>query len=218
MTTLPTPRAVVFDLDGTLIDTENLFNTAGVAACASLGLPVDRAFFESLAGVHDVERARRISTHVGRDMDVQAFFDSWDARAHDLMARDGVPLKPGATDLLAHLHGLGLPLALCTSSRRGPALEKLSLSGLARWFSAVITVDDVAHAKPAPDPYLLACMRLGTTPAQTAAFEDSDTGAAAAMAAGLTVVQVPDIHPTDGRHAHLVAPDLISGARALGVI
>jgi beta-phosphoglucomutase-like phosphatase (HAD superfamily) len=81
-----------------------------------------------------------------------------------------------------------------------------------------VTVDDVLAPKPAPDPYLLAASLLGVDPARCVAFEDSETGARSAHAAGMTVVQIPDIVPTDGAYAHLVAPDLISAALKLGLI
>ncbi len=82
----------------------------------------------------------------------------------------------------------------------------------------MVTVDDVARAKPAPDPFLLAARLLGVDPQRCLAFEDSEPGAEAAFAAGMTVVQVPDIVPASGRFAHLVAPDLMAGARAIGLV
>jgi HAD superfamily hydrolase (TIGR01509 family) len=214
-----TPRydAVVFDLDGTLIDTENLCNAAGVTACRLLGHAVDLAFFESLAGIHDDERVRLISDHIGTDLDRASFFAAWD-RECDILFADGIPLKPGAADLLAAIAGLGLPLGLATSSRHGPAHNKLRLAGIARCFVSVVTFEDVTEAKPAPEPYLLSAERLGAAPARCLAFEDSETGARSAHAAGLTVVQVPDIHATSGRHAHHVAATLIEGARAAGLL
>lgn len=209
--------AVVFDLDGTLIDTENLCNAAGVAACDLLGMPVDLPFFESLAGIHDDERVRLIAAHIGGPVDKTAFFAEWD-RQCTLRFADGIPLKPGATDLLARLADAGLPLGLATSSRRDPAHQKLRLAGLDRWFQSVVTFDDVPAAKPAPDPYLLSATRLNAAPARCLAFEDSETGARSAHAAGLTVVQVPDIHAATGRHAHHVAATLLDGARAAGLL
>jgi HAD superfamily hydrolase (TIGR01509 family) len=208
--------AVVFDLDGTLIDTENLCNAAGVDACRQMGLPVDLAFFETLAGIHDDERVRLIAAHVGTTVDRPAFFAEWDRQCAIRFA-DGIPLKPGATDLLSRLADMGLPLGLATSSRRQPALDKLGLAGLLPWFQSVVTFDDVTAAKPAPEPYLLSAERLSASPARCLAFEDSETGAQSAHAAGLTVVQVPDIHAATGRHAHHVAASLIDGARAAGL-
>lgn len=209
--------AVVFDLDGTLIDTENLCNAAGVEACRDLGLAVDLGFFETLAGIHDDERVRLISAHVGVQLDRGAFFAAWDHHCA-LHFAQGIPLKPGAADLLARLTGMGLPLGLATSSRRGPAHDKLARAGLRHWFQSVVTFDDVTAAKPAPEPYLLAAERLNAAPARCIAFEDSETGARSAHAAGMTVVQVPDIHAATGRHAHHVAASLIDGAHAAGLL
>lgn len=215
---MPSPfAAVVFDLDGTLIDTESLCNEAGVEACAALGLPVDLPFFESLAGIDDRTRVRLIEEHAGATVELAAFFAEWDRRCSERFAR-GIPLKPGALDLLGMLEESGVPVALATSSRRGPAEEKVEAAGLRRHFRTMVTFDDVAAPKPAPDPYLLAVERLGVEPSRALAFEDSETGARSAHAAGLTVVQVPDIQPTRGAHAHHVAASLLDGARAAGLI
>jgi HAD superfamily hydrolase (TIGR01509 family) len=209
--------AAVFDLDGTLIDTESLCNAAGVEACAELGLPVSLAFFESLAGIDDRTRARLIGEHLGTTVELDAFLETWDRRCTERF-RQGIPIKAGALDLLGRLRERGLPLACATSSRRGPADEKLAATGLGAFFDTVVTFDDVAAAKPAPDPYILAAERLGVEPSRAVAFEDSETGARSAHAAGLRVVQVPDLHPTDGAHAHHVAPTLLEGARAAGLL
>ena len=209
--------AVIFDLDGTLIDTEALCNLAGVQACAALGLAVDLGFFEALAGIDDVNRVRLISAHVGAALPQQAFLAEWDRVCRARFA-DGIPLKPGAMALLDRLLARGMPLALATSSRRAMADEKLGHAGLARFFPTVVTFEDVVRPKPAPDAYLLAASRLGAAPAKCCVFEDSETGAQAAHAAGMTVVQVPDLHPTTGTHAHLVAASLVAGAVAMGLI
>lgn len=209
--------AVIFDLDGTLIDTESLCNQAGVAACAALGLPVDLAFFESLAGIDDVNRVRLISAHVGAALPQVAFLAEWD-RLCRIRFATGIPVKPGAVALLERLSAAGMAMALATSSRREMAHDKLAHAGLARYFAVVVTFEDVARAKPAPDPYLLAAARLGLAATRCLAFEDSETGARAAFAAGMTVVQVPDIHPATGLHAHHVAASLLDGAVAAGLI
>jgi HAD superfamily hydrolase (TIGR01509 family) len=214
---MPPFDAAIFDLDGTLIDTEALANETGVAALRALGHDVGLDFFATLAGMHDAERARRISDHVGARLDPDAFNAEWDRRCLARFA-EGIPLKPGATDLLDRLCAMGMPLALATSSRRKPAQDKLRLADLARHFRAVITFDDVIAPKPDPDPYLRAAAALGADPARCIAFEDSETGARAAFAAGCRVVQVPDLHPASGRHAHHVAPTLIAGAVAAGLI
>ncbi|WP_210529365.1 HAD family hydrolase [Rubellimicrobium arenae] len=209
--------AVVFDLDGTLIDTEHLCNLAGVEACANLGFPVSQAFFESLAGIDDRTRARMIEEHVGSTVELGAFLAEWDRLCSERFAQ-GIPIKPGAVELLERLGAAGVPVALATSSRRGPAEEKVAAADLGRHFRTLVTFDDVAAPKPAPDPYLLAAERLGVPPSRCLAFEDSETGARSAHAAGLTVVQVPDLHPTKGAHAHHVAATLLEGATAAGLL
>ncbi|MCC7322057.1 MAG: HAD family phosphatase [Rubellimicrobium sp.] len=215
---MPLPyAAALFDLDGTLLDTEALCNETGVAACRALGAPVDLAFFEGLAGIHDAERSRRIAQATGRPLDPQAFYAEWDRLTFARM-EGGVPLKEGARALLTLLAGRELRLALVTSSRREPARVKLRAAGLAHLFACVVTVEDVAHPKPAPDPYLFAAAALGVDPRRCVVFEDSDPGAQAGHEAGCTVVQVPDLHGATGRHAHHLAPGLIEGARMAGLL
>ena len=96
-------------------------------------------------------------------------------------------------------------MACATSSRQGPAGEKLGAAGIGAFFATVVTVDDVAAPKPAPDPYLLACERLGVDPAATVAVEDSVTGATSAVAAGCRVLYVPSTEgqpDVDGARTH----------------
>jgi len=205
--------AVIFDLDGTLIDTESLAIRAGRAALAALGAQADEALFHSLIG----------KDHPSGDLILAAAFPALDiARLNVLwrsgfmeLAEAGLPLKPGVRDLLARL---ALPRALCTSSWREGTERKLVQAGLADAFAIRISRDDVTMAKPHPEPYLLTAARLGVDPARCLVFEDSEPGAEAAFAAGCTVVQVPDVMPASGRFAHHVAPTLLDGARLAGVI
>ena len=213
----PPYAAVIFDLDGTLIDTESLCNQTGVDTCAALGLDVSLAFFETLAGIHDAERIRLLSAHTGAAIDPDQFNALWDEKTYARF-KDGIPLKPGVFDLLAHIRALGLPMAVATSSRRLPAATKLDVTGLRPWMDAVVSFDDIAHPKPAPDAYLHAAALLGAAPAGCLAFEDSEVGARAAWDAGMTVVQVPDIHAASGRYAHFVAASLLDGAKAAGLL
>lgn len=212
-----TIAAALFDLDGTLVDTEALCNDTGVDACAALGVPVDHAFFEGLAGIHDEERVRRIVAHTGLTLDRDRFYAEWDRRTLVRMEA-GIALKPGARELLAILQGRGLPLALVTSSRRGPAWAKLRGANLEGIFARVVTVEDVVQAKPSPDPYLLAARALGVAPGDCVVFEDSDPGALSGRRAGCIVVQIPDRAGQTSEHAHYRAHDLMEGAALAGLV
>ena len=113
--------------------------------------------------IDDRTRARLIEEHVGQPVEFAAFLAEWDRLCTERFAK-GIPIKAGAVELLESLEAAGVPVALATSSRRGPAEEKLAAIGLGHHFRTVVTFDDVAAPKPAPDPYLLAAERLGVAP------------------------------------------------------
>ncbi|MEZ5756076.1 MAG: HAD family phosphatase [Paracoccaceae bacterium] len=205
--------AIFFDLDGTLVDTESLALVTGLRAFADLGHSVDESFMHGLVGKAEPQ-AERIIRQSLPSLDVPAFRDAWRAN-FDAGLNAGLPLKSGAVELLEMLDH---PLGLVTSTGRQGAHHKLGLAGIAHHFQTVITFDDVREPKPAAEPYLLAARTLGVDPARCLVFEDSDIGAEAAHRAGCTVVQVPDVAPTEGRFARHLAQDLLSGARAAGII
>lgn len=208
-------EALLFDLDGTLIDTESIAMTAGLAAFAAMGYPVEETFMHSLIGKDQQSGGVLIRNHLP-GIDLEALNTHWGTgfRAGvDL----GLPLKPGTTELLALVPG-HIQRAIVTSSGRTEAHHKIGIAGLASAFKAVVTVDDVTRPKPDPEPYLLAARMLGVAPSRCLVFEDSEVGAEAAHRAGCVVVQVPDLIPSSRRWAHHVAGDLLSGARLAGLI
>jgi HAD superfamily hydrolase (TIGR01509 family) len=206
--------AILFDLDGTLIDTECLALASGLAAFAALGHPVTEDFLHQLVGV-DLPSGAKIISRAMPHIDQEALHPLWQSGFIAAMDRDGLALKSGALDLLqARL----LPMALVTSSGRTEAHRKLDKAGIAQMFDLIITVDDVTDPKPNPAPYLLAAEMLGVQPARCLVFEDSETGAEAAHRAGCVVVQVPDVVPSTGRWAHHLAEDLLAGARLAGLV
>lgn len=206
--------AILFDLDGTLIDTESIALTTGVQAFADHGFAVDTAFMHGLVGMDEPSAAVLIRAALP-GVDLVAVNRQWRRAFQTGIENGGLPLKPGAAELLARP---GLPRAIVTSTGRDGAHRKLGIAGIAHAFAHVVTLDDVAAAKPDPAPYLLAARLLGLAPERCLVFEDSETGAEAAHRAGCTVVQVPDVVPSAGRWAHHLAPDLLSGARMAGLI
>ncbi len=216
---MPPYDAAIFDLDGTLIDTERLFIDAAVTAALRLSLPFDRAFMASLAGQSDAEGFRIMQAHVGPATDLGPFQTEWSALVATSYAT-GIPLMRGVADLLSDLTARRFPRAIATNSLTDSARRKLAHAGIAHHFDArhVIGVDRVARAKPAPDLFLAAAETLRADPARCIAFEDSDAGTTAALAAGMTVVQIPDSHPAGTRDAHHLAGSILEGARAAGLI
>jgi HAD superfamily hydrolase (TIGR01509 family) len=127
---------------------------------------------------------------------------------HGLL-RQAVDARPGAVELVARLTDLdGVALGLASNSPRYLVDDALGTAGLTDAFEVIVTSDDVEHAKPAPDIYRLACERLGVDPADAIALEDSASGVAAAKAAGLTVIAVPQFAETDVSAADRVIDSL----------
>lgn len=206
--------AIFFDLDGTLIDTETIAMSAGIAAFAAHGHAVDAAFMHRLIG-KDEPATAAILTAAFPGADLAPVRRDWTAGFEAGLAL-GLPLKPGAVELLAAT--TDRKRALVTSTGRPGALRKLAIAGLEGHFDTVITLHDVTAAKPDPAPYLLAAARLSLPPARCLVFEDSETGAESGHRAGCTVVQVPDVLAPTGRWAHHIAPDLMAGARLAGLL
>jgi HAD superfamily hydrolase (TIGR01509 family) len=205
--------AILFDLDGTLIDTESVALLAGRAAFLALGHDVQDAFLHELVGVDLPTAGRRIQgAYPQVDMDV--LNQHWQDGFQTAIAQE-IPMKSGAIELLARAVR---PMSIVTSSGRAAAHQKLKKAQIDHHFQHIITVDDVTMAKPAPEPYLLAARLMGVDPARCLVFEDSETGAEAAHRAGCIVVQIPDLAPSQGRWAHHLADDLLAGARHYGLI
>lgn len=204
--------AVLFDLDGTLVDTESVAVTTGMAAFAAVGVTVSMAFMQGMVG-KDQAATRAIIGVQHPDVDMEHLHALWRQGFAASIAAE-LRLKAGVRELLG---AITVPMAVVTSSGRLEARAKVDTAGLAHHFRLIVSVDDVSRAKPAPEPFLLAAQQLGVDPARCLVFEDSDTGAESAHRAGCTVVQVPDMQPSTGPFAHHLAPDLLTGARMAGL-
>ena len=210
-------EAVLFDMDGLLIDSEAVYIAAMQAAARSLDLEMPLAFCHSMVGVPTRECNVMIQDYYGAGFSLETFRGVYSTNVRRLL-EDRVPVKPGVVELLDFLEARGLPRALATSASRATAEHHLGRAGLLGRFTALATRDDVEHPKPAPDVYLEAARRLGVAPQNCIAFEDSNIGLIAAHAAGTMAIMVPDIlPPTDEVRAKClrIAPDLHAVLRVL---
>lgn len=185
------PLAVVFDLDGTLIDSEALVREAHFAACDSMGYTMSDAQFLSLVGLHREANDIQLKRFYGDDFPLKDFIAATRAHVGDRVA----PLKPGAIELMDALDEMALPFGLATSSRRPWVDRHFAAYQLADRFRAVVTRLDCVEGKPHPEPYLKASAALGFDPSDVLALEDSHAGVTSAHAAGCMTVMIPDLLP-----------------------
>ena len=196
------PEAVVFDMDGLMLDSERAINDCMARASIELGHDLPDSLWLQMIGGGDGLCRRLLAERIGDDATIELLART--EALYDVVADAGIDHRPGIVDLLDWLVARGIPRAVATSTRRPLAMRKLAAAGLLPYFDAVCTSSDVAAPKPAPDVYLLAASKLGIEPARCLVLEDSPTGVRAALAAGMTPVQVPD----------MLVPD--AAARALG--
>ncbi|MGN9810320.1 HAD family hydrolase [Micromonospora sp. BQ11] len=211
---------MLFDMDGTLVDSEKLWDVALRELADAYGGSLSDAARRAMTGTSMAVSMRILHDDLGqpeRDPEVSA---AWiDARILELF-RTGLRWRPGASPLLRAVRAAGIPTALVTSS--GRALVEVALDTLGRDnFDVVVCGDEVEAAKPHPEPYLTAARLLGVPITRCVAIEDSPTGVASALAAGAAVLAVPaevPLSPADGVHQleSLTAVDLELLAALLG--
>jgi HAD superfamily hydrolase (TIGR01509 family) len=184
-------RAVIFDMDGLLVDTEAPVRDALMSAAATIGRELPLVVFMSMVGTTSAHSDQVLVEHFGSDFDLDSYLAEV-RRLLELSFDIGVPLKPGAAELLALVDEVGLPKALVTSSSRRAVDRHLPAEVVAR-FSTLITSESVEQSKPHPEPYLRAAAALGIAPENCLALEDSHNGIRSAHAAGMMAVMVPDL-------------------------
>jgi HAD superfamily hydrolase (TIGR01509 family) len=200
-----TLQAVMFDMDGLLVDSEPLWFEAEAAIMARMGSPWGPADQQHLIGgslARSTAYMQAKATHPAS----QEVIGLWLVQGMaDLVRARGVQVMPGALDLLAEVKAAGLPHALVTSAE--PDIMAAALDSIGVRFPVTVCAADVVRGKPDPEPYLRAAALLGVPPGRSVALEDSPTGITSAHAAGCAVVAVPSVPPPPGL-AQLTVPSL----------
>jgi HAD superfamily hydrolase (TIGR01509 family) len=199
--------AVLFDMDGLLIDSEPLWLESETAVMARLGADWTERDQAALLGGSLNRTVRYLLAKASRPAPPEAVAEWLMSGIIARVRRGGVPVRPGARELLAATAAAGLPTALVTSSERSFMDAVLASTGLR--FGALVCADDVTATKPDPEPYLLAAKLLGVPSADCFALEDSPNGVASAEAAGCQVIAVPSLVPIPAAPGRTVVGSLL---------
>ena len=197
--------AVVFDLDGVLIDSERIYLQAWLKVAEEIACPELGPAYTQVVGL-PYDEIEPIVEKILNDKVSMTDFRAAMMGAVGKQLTNGYPLKTGAMEILQFLQSQGVPCAVATSSTTSVPV-KLQDTGIGHFFCHVVTRDEVARGKPHPDVYLKAAEQLGLAPSRCLAVEDSEPGLQAALASGMQVVHVPDII--------IVSSDLTAACRAI---
>ncbi len=186
-------RAVIFDMDGLMIDSERMAYEGYVAECAKLGLTMDEGFYRSVMGTTVAVAAQKFYDRFGASFPLDEMVDTVLSHMDDRFEEEGVPLKKGLKELLAYLKGDGYKTIVATSSTRERVDKILQMAGLTGYFDGSICGDEVEKGKPDPEVFLKACQKAGVQPQDALVLEDSEAGIQAAFSAGIPVICIPDM-------------------------
>ncbi len=185
-------QAVVFDMDGILIDSEVLYKKFAVETFKDLGFSLSDELHLSTVGIPGPDGEALVRAAMGETFPYDEFDHIWRSKVAAAMM-EHVPLKPGVREFLTLLDELEIPTAVATSSTHETAHHHLTRADLLHHFSALVTGDQVDNGKPHPEPFLLAAERLEVEPENCLALEDSHNGVRAAHGAGMQTIMVPDL-------------------------
>lgn len=205
--------SVIFDLDGTLVDSEPNYYAAQRALLAEHGVDYTWAENEQFVGISTQESLAIWKGRYGIDVPVGELLPELDRRYLEL-ARADTHVFPEMRKFVERLHGAGVPMAVASGSSRAAIDAILSGTGLDALLTTVVSADEVAHGKPAPDVFLAASALLGADPADCVVLEDAAPGATAAHAAGMRCIAIPYVTAHADEPAFASAGLLFRGGQA----
>lgn len=193
-------KAVVFDMDGVLLDTEKVYRLSWKKNGMDIGIPEAEMdiICEKVAGGTKKHNAKVFQEKMGEDFDYLEFRKKTFSMFEEYLLEHGIDVKPGVPETLRALKEKGIRLGLATSTERTNAIDRLTKTGLYEFFDEKVFGDEIENGKPDPDIYLRACEKLGVKPEEAIGVEDSINGVIASSTAGLYTVMVVDlIQPND---------------------
>lgn len=185
-------QAVIFDMDGTLIDTEKYYRIFWPKALAEFGYHMTDEQALLMRSLGRPFAPKQLKEWFGESLDYYAVRDRRKEMMEECLDREGIRCKPGALELIKRLKAAGITTAIATATDLQRTAKYMKLTGLEGYFDRLISATQVAEGKPSPDIYLFACKELGLKPEECLAVEDSPNGVMSAYRAGCKVVMVPD--------------------------
>lgn len=214
-------RAVVFDMDGLIFDSERLVLTCWEKLAGKYHLEGMHEVMLRCIGTTKVKTKEIVLDRYGQDFPYDEYCVEASAMFHEISGRDGLPVKRGVCELLNYLREQDIPTALASSTRLAVVTQELQQAGLYQYFREIVGGDQLKRSKPEPDIYLMACERLGVPPESAYAIEDSYNGIRSAYSAGMKPIMVPDLLPPTEemrKKSVIVAEDLLQVKEWFGSI
>lgn len=187
--------AVIFDMDGTIFDSERLVLDCWEKIGEKHNITGIREVFITCIGTNKVRTKEIVYEAYGDSFPYDEFSRESSALFHETVDRQGLPVKKGTREILEFLRGNRIPMGVASSTRVAVVTEELKQAGLYDYFQIVMGGDQLTNSKPAPDIYLLACAKMGVEPGSAYAVEDSYNGIRSAYRAGMRPIMVPDVLP-----------------------
>jgi HAD superfamily hydrolase (TIGR01509 family) len=185
-------KAVIWDMDGLLLDSERISHNSWLTACASLDVEIQEDVFRGIIGLNRRTSRKMLEEQIGSIVDLERLINTANEIYQERISQ-GVPLKKGARECIVWLHQNDVLQSVATSTQQALAKKKLGHHALVKLFHSVVVGDQVEHGKPNPEIFITAARRMGVDPSECVIFEDSRHGIAAANASGGRPILVPDL-------------------------